>query len=905
MLKKTSLLGIGLCLLLFLSLAVQAADGRRDYLIYYDDPNWPGDAGYSQEFHDSTNAAQRASIAERYEFGIGQRSITGDAIRELHPGFGWFVYNSFQDNYVSVQGLAEHNWLISRAQAAGVDPDVVYMHYYDDTYISLQGATIFVPGWGGGSASTIAEARLPVYYSNKSRIMCNYSDPTARQYYKEYMVQKLENYASDGYGTAQSYYSGIFWDNCQPELYNTGRVISGGHVLEHPTHARIDSLGSNRLDWWYQYSMKPFMQELMDTLLLSESWMPDGTLIQNMLNTAGNTRSELATDGVCTHVFQEFSPSITRHFDRYFNSNVSFDALCVQNGVHLCYSPNASTTVSNGSGSYTKEEVIHGNTCWFYISCTDSSLIYQQTANGPSTFSWEEISWCGSMDYDVGAPLETFSTAQTGTDPSGYSYKIYKRTFERAIVYLRPRGSWNQDIDEGTAVTVTLDTPFRELYPDGTIGSPTTTISMRNAQGKIMIPASGDLTPPGQIQDLDVQPGDSIGSVGMIWTAPADDGYEITSGPANHYVIKYYEIPITGANWDYAHEYDSPPDPISAGAVQSFVMTGLTPGELYYVAIRAYDENGNPSVVSNSPSDYVAGIKTPAALATEVSLNDRMATLSCDPVTSYYDPIVYDFALIDSATADVTVLTTGDTTGSRVTVTFADLSETATYYWECRALAVGQDSSLWSAPKKFRLTNIAPDPPTAYSPEHEDTLVASGESFVLTVDNGFDSDGPDPLVYEFEILEVATQTLLASAADIAETDSQTTWTVPVSLSGDTEYAWRSRCNDGVDYSPWMDWTNFMIAGLGTDIRTTAVTKIIAYPNPVHFTRGEYVTFRLPAEPVDILIQSVSGETVLVRTGVSNEWQWLGQNASGNMVSVGVYSWFVRGTNQGGKIMVKP
>ena len=137
--KTTTLLGIGLCFLLLLSVVVQAADTRRDYLIYYDDPNWPGNAGYSQEFDDSTNAAQRASIAQRYEFGIGQSTIAGDAVRELHPGFGWFVYNSFQDNYVSIQQLAEHNWLMSRAQSAGVDPEIVYLHYYDDTYISLQG----------------------------------------------------------------------------------------------------------------------------------------------------------------------------------------------------------------------------------------------------------------------------------------------------------------------------------------------------------------------------------------------------------------------------------------------------------------------------------------------------------------------------------------------------------------------------------------------------------------------------------------------------------------------------------------------------------------------------------------------------------------------------------------------
>jgi hypothetical protein len=52
------------------------------------------------------------------------------------------------------------------------------------------------------------------------------------------------------------------------------------------------------------------------------------------------------------------------------------------------------------------------------------------------------------------------------------------------------------------------------------------------ASASITVDANVDLTPPGKIEDLNAQPGDSIGSVGMIWTEPADDGSEIVSGPA-------------------------------------------------------------------------------------------------------------------------------------------------------------------------------------------------------------------------------------------------------------------------------------------------------------------------------------------------------------------------------------
>jgi flagellar hook assembly protein FlgD len=57
--------------------------------------------------------------------------------------------------------------------------------------------------------------------------------------------------------------------------------------------------------------------------------------------------------------------------------------------------------------------------------------------------------------------------------------------------------------------------------------------------------------------------------------------------------------------------------------------------------------------------------------------------------------------------------------------------------------------------------------------------------------------------------------------------------------------------------------------------------------------------------VDLLIQTVSGQTVLVRNGISAEWQWDGRNDDGHMVAPGVYFWYIRGSSESGKIVVKP
>jgi hypothetical protein len=110
------------------------------------------------------------------------------------------------------------------------------------------------------------------------------------------------------------------------------------------------------------------------------------------------------------------------------------------------------------------------------------------------------------------------------------------------------------------------------------------------------------------------------------------------------------------------------------------------------------------------------------------------------------------------------------------------------------------------------------------------------------------------------------------------------------LEAGRTYYWRVQAND-YPYSPA---SSFSVG-----------SKVFASPNPVHFRRGEQVTFHLPDEPVDLLIQTVSGETVRLETNLSHRWVWDGTNASGHPVAVGIYPWFVGGVKVSGKLVVKP
>lgn len=405
-----------------------------------------------------------------------------------------------------------------------------------------------------------------------------------------------------------------------------------------------------------------------------------------------------------------------------------------------------------------------------------------------------------------------------------------------------------------------------------------------------------DTIPPAAIDDLGAVPGIGEGEIDLIWTATGDDA---SAGTLASYEVMWSLKEITADNWAPQAIMHSPSPP---GYQESFTIEGLLEGQTYYAAVQGYDDAGNASGLSNVAISFAHGIRPPPWLFTMVDEFGQTAELTCSTVVSYQNIDTYRFALVDSASGDSSFLSTTDVSNSTASVTFGELDENALYFWVCQAISSGVDSSMWSATKKFHLSNVCPDPPLVDFPADYDTVLGSSESFTVTVFNGTDDDSTGSLTYDFQLYGDGTSPL-ASASDVPQGDSTTEWTLPINLERNKTYAWRARTFDGVDYSFWMGWSHFTLAGATASLAEGL--QIIAFPNPVHFEQGQYVTFRLPDHPVDLLIQTVAGETVILRTGVSGDWRWNGQNESGNIVAVGIYSWFVRGTDQNGKIVVKP
>ena len=104
-----------------------------------------------------------------------------------------------------------------------------------------------------------------------------------------------------------------------------------------------------------------------------------------------------------------------------------------------------------------------------------------------------------------------------------------------------------------------------------------------------------DTIPPADIQDLQAS-SHSDGEITLIWTAPGDDG---NSGTASQYKIGLSEQPISDSSWNHVPLFPGPPKPKPSGRIDAVDISGLDSNKVYYFAIKAVDEVGNHSGLSN------------------------------------------------------------------------------------------------------------------------------------------------------------------------------------------------------------------------------------------------------------------------------------------------------------------
>jgi hypothetical protein len=101
-----------------------------------------------------------------------------------------------------------------------------------------------------------------------------------------------------------------------------------------------------------------------------------------------------------------------------------------------------------------------------------------------------------------------------------------------------------------------------------------------------------DVDPPVAITDLSAVQGTAFGSVNLSWTAPAEDS--TGSSSATTYLVRYSTSDIVDeTTWSAATAFTNSLTPKTPGQAETLAVTGLNPGTVYYLSVRAVDEAGN------------------------------------------------------------------------------------------------------------------------------------------------------------------------------------------------------------------------------------------------------------------------------------------------------------------------
>ena len=109
----------------------------------------------------------------------------------------------------------------------------------------------------------------------------------------------------------------------------------------------------------------------------------------------------------------------------------------------------------------------------------------------PAT-SWSRH-WVAAAANNVGQPLGNWYEFAAGADPSNaaLAYKVFGRQYGNALVLYKPLsyqvGVGTGTIADPTATVHQLGAAYRILQADGTLGATVTSITLRNAEGVVLI----------------------------------------------------------------------------------------------------------------------------------------------------------------------------------------------------------------------------------------------------------------------------------------------------------------------------------------------------------------------------------------------------------------------------------
>jgi K319L-like, PKD domain/Bacterial Ig domain/ZU5 domain len=355
-------------------------------------------------------------------------------------------------------------------------------------------------------------------------------------------------------------------------------------------------------------------------------------------------------------------------------------------------------------------------------------------------------------------------------------------------------------------------------------------------------------------------------------------------------------------------------DVVQGPAATSWTAPELAENTMYYWRVRAYDgkENGPwmdtgrlfINAVDEPPT--VPGISAPADGTTVATLQPVLEiTNSTDPDQ---DPLAYEFRVyanpddpVDQFLVEKTGVLEGTSGATQWTVD-TELEEDQTYWWRARARDDTDLISPWTEAVSFSVNSqdVAPTAVTILSPQDQAQVTTS--ELTVSIENSTDADG-DAIVYFFELDTVNTfdspEKIVSD--EIPEDPAGTSWTVPGTLTENTQYYLRAKAGDaGGAQSSWT-----VISFTMNQFSEPPNTPTLLYPEDS--ARVTTLSPRLqitPADPPDadndpvsydfeVYLHSDRTEPIASVSGWQ-ELQWT--VPSGVLLTGEKYAWRVRGVD---------
>lgn len=375
------------------------------------------------------------------------------------------------------------------------DPENAFYHYYNDTVVDTLDsvtagsgaqcsdgtASLSIPGWGGGTATTRAQARIQSCEDGGNvRYIWNHSDTTCLQPYMQHRSEQDVTTILTG----TSHYRGIFWDEfgsvsgCSGAdcLWALPNPISGGEIAELTNETKAQVITDGK----YETNLKSLLSAVQsdlntyttnDALTYPNLAQCNDTSCENLSKAAGMVLTEFwDTEGVNTS-----SGLGEQNMWNYAENIISAGAGFIW--VEGDY--NTPTDATFNACDYTSKDSRHrmwALTDYLMVKDNNRKVWYSQR---PQNAPLSSI-WYAAQEHDIGQPSGARTQLQTGTTTGGYTFAIYERDYTKGKIIVVSRNGYGTDTtldySERVGTSISLGGTYHVLNYDNTLGPAITSI---------------------------------------------------------------------------------------------------------------------------------------------------------------------------------------------------------------------------------------------------------------------------------------------------------------------------------------------------------------------------------------------------------------------------------------------